>query len=60
MLPVVKQTEANMAKDEKLNHEYLPVAGLLDYRNAAAKLLLGADSKAISEKRVSRAIEINN
>jgi len=32
VLPVVKTVEAQMAGDETLNHEYLPVAGLPDFR----------------------------
>jgi aspartate aminotransferase len=34
-----------------LNHEYLPIAGLATFTSAAAKLILGADSPAIAEKR---------
>ena len=41
-----------MAADQTLNKEYLPVPGLPDYRSAATKLLLGADSPAIAENRV--------
>ncbi len=52
VLPVVRTVEAQMAADQTLNHEYLPVPGLPDYRTAAAKLLLGADSPAIAQNRV--------
>ena len=34
-----------------MNHEYLPIAGLATFTSAAAKLILGADSPALSEKR---------
>lgn len=34
-----------------MNHEYLPIAGLSTFTSAAAKLILGADSPAIAEKR---------
>jgi aspartate aminotransferase, cytoplasmic len=34
-----------------LNHEYLPIAGLATFTSAAAKLILGADSPALAEKR---------
>jgi aspartate aminotransferase len=34
-----------------LNHEYLPIAGLAEFTSAAAKLMLGADSPALTEKR---------
>ena len=52
VLPVVRAVEAQMAADQTLNKEYLPVPGLPDYRSAATKLLLGADSPAIAENRV--------
>ena len=53
MLPVVRVVESQMAADATLNHEYLPVAGLPDFRSAAARILLGSDSAAIAENRVS-------
>jgi aspartate aminotransferase len=34
-----------------LNHEYLPIAGLATFTSAAAKLILGSDSPALTEKR---------
>lgn len=52
MLPVVKTVEAQMAADPTLNHEYLPISGLPDYRTAAVKLLLGSESPAIKDHRV--------
>ncbi|XP_048744308.2 aspartate aminotransferase, cytoplasmic-like [Ostrea edulis] len=52
VLPVVRTVEAQMATDSTLNHEYLPVAGMPDFRNAALKLLLGEDSPALVENRV--------
>ena len=53
VLPVVKVAEVAMVSDPTLNHEYLPVAGLEDFREASCKLLLGADNPAIVENRVS-------
>jgi Aminotransferase class I and II len=38
--------------DQKLDHEYLPIAGLASFTKAAAQLALGADSVHIKEKRV--------
>jgi len=38
-----------MAKDMTLNKEYLPVLGLPAFTQAATKMLLGPDSKAIAE-----------
>ena len=52
VLPVVKQADAILRNDPNLNHEYLPIAGLADFTAAAQKLILGADSPAITEKRV--------
>ncbi|KAL4232392.1 Golgi Transport [Mactra antiquata] len=43
VLPIVRRVEAQMASDPTLNHEYLPVAGLVDFRKAAIKLLLGEE-----------------
>ena len=53
VLPVVRTVEAQLAADPTLDHEYLPVAGLEKFREAAVKLLLGEDSEAILERRVS-------
>lgn len=36
-----------------MDHEYLPIAGNPSYREAAAKLILGANSPAIRENRVA-------
>jgi len=54
VLPVVRSVEAQLATDLTLNHEYLPVAGLPEFRSACARVLLGENSKAICENRVSR------
>ncbi|PSS10803.1 hypothetical protein M430DRAFT_179300 [Amorphotheca resinae ATCC 22711] len=48
VLPVVKKILRN---DPALNHEYLPISGLESFTSAAAKLILGADSPALLEKR---------
>ncbi|GFR59837.1 aspartate aminotransferase [Elysia marginata] len=52
VLPVVSTAELQMANDRTLNHEYLPVAGLPDFRSAALGLLFGSDHKVITENRV--------
>jgi len=52
VLPVVRTVEAQMAADQTLNHEYLPVAGFPDFRKGAIRLLLGDDSPAIAQNRV--------
>ncbi|KAK3730420.1 hypothetical protein RRG08_034742 [Elysia crispata] len=52
VLPVVSTAELQMANDRTLNHEYLPVAGLPDFRTAALRVLFGSDHKVITENRV--------
>ena len=39
--------------DPSIDHEYLPITGLPEYTAAAAKLILGEDSPAIAEGRVT-------
>lgn len=41
-----------MAIDPLLNHEYLPILGLPDFRAAATELCLGKDSIALVQNRV--------
>uniref|UniRef100_A0A069DYX4 Aspartate aminotransferase n=1 Tax=Panstrongylus megistus TaxID=65343 RepID=A0A069DYX4_9HEMI len=48
VLPCVKKAEEMMAKDETLDHEYLPVLGYEPFCKLATKLLLG-DCPKISE-----------
>jgi len=45
------KADALLRDDPTLNHEYLPIAGLATFTSAAAKLILGADSPALAEKR---------
>jgi len=52
VLPVVRTVEAQITADHTLDHEYLPIAGLPDFRTAAARLLLGENCRAIVENRV--------
>ena len=47
MLPVVRTVEQQISYDLTLNHEYLPVLGILEFTAAAVKLALGADSSAV-------------
>ncbi|KAF2019299.1 aspartate aminotransferase [Aaosphaeria arxii CBS 175.79] len=53
VLPVVKKADEKLRNDPNLNHEYLPIAGLADFTSASQKLVLGGDSPAIKEKRVT-------
>ena len=53
VLPVVKKADDIIRSDPDLNHEYLPIAGLADFTSASQKLILGGDSPAIKEGRVS-------
>ena len=47
------QADDILRQDPELNHEYLPIAGLAPFTSAAQKLILGADSPAVKEKRVA-------
>ncbi|KAL2839563.1 pyridoxal phosphate-dependent transferase [Aspergillus pseudodeflectus] len=53
VLPVVKKADDLIRNDPNLNHEYLPIKGLAEYTTAAQKLIIGAQSPAIAENRVS-------
>jgi len=53
VLPVVKQAEEILRSDPELNHEYLPIAGLPAFTAASQKLILGSNSPAIAEKRIT-------
>uniref|UniRef100_A0A3Q3NCS9 Aspartate aminotransferase n=2 Tax=Labrus bergylta TaxID=56723 RepID=A0A3Q3NCS9_9LABR len=52
VLPVVKKVEKIIVHDDRLNHEYLPILGLPEFRSSASKIALGDDSSAIQENRV--------
>ncbi|KAI1887038.1 hypothetical protein AGOR_G00201920 [Albula goreensis] len=52
VLPVVKKVERMIVEDQSLNHEYLPILGLPEFRSSASKIALGEDSPAIRENRV--------
>lgn len=51
VLPVVRQAEKDLALDDSLNHEYLPVLGLPQFTEAAVNLVLGEGNPAIKEGR---------
>ncbi|CAG4920787.1 unnamed protein product [Colias eurytheme] len=51
VLPVVRKMEKQMAADETLLHEYLPVLGLEQFSNLSVSMLLGEDSPALAEGR---------
>ncbi|XP_038208942.1 aspartate aminotransferase, cytoplasmic-like isoform X2 [Zerene cesonia] len=51
VLPVVRKMEKQMAADETLLHEYLPVLGLDQFSNLSVSMLLGEDSPALAEGR---------
>lgn len=53
VLPVVREAERRLALDESQNHEYLPVLGYEPFCSEAIKLLLGENSSAIKEGRVT-------
>ncbi|KAJ3118247.1 Aspartate aminotransferase, cytoplasmic [Phlyctochytrium bullatum] len=51
VLPVVKKAEHQIVNDSSLDHEYLPIDGLRSFTDASARLILGADSPVIRQKR---------
>ncbi|RXG60226.1 hypothetical protein Avbf_07740 [Armadillidium vulgare] len=55
VLPVVRKVEADLTKDETLNHEYLPILGLPELSAAATRIVLGEDSKVLKEGREGKA-----
>uniref|UniRef100_A0A672QPK5 Aspartate aminotransferase n=2 Tax=Sinocyclocheilus grahami TaxID=75366 RepID=A0A672QPK5_SINGR len=52
VLPVVRKVEKMIADDHSLNHEYLPILGLPEFRSSASQIALGEDSPAIKDNRV--------
>eukprot|EP01087_Luapelamoeba_hula_P003836 TRINITY_DN1369_c0_g1_i1.p1 TRINITY_DN1369_c0_g1~~TRINITY_DN1369_c0_g1_i1.p1 ORF type:complete len:476 (+),score=76.56 TRINITY_DN1369_c0_g1_i1:59-1429(+) len=59
VLPVVRKVEAKIAQEARFDKEYLPIEGLADFNTASVKLLYGADSPAISEKRIVKCQSIS-
>lgn len=53
VLPVVRTVESQLACDETLNKEYLPITGMPDLTKNAVNMLLGNGHKMITENRVS-------
>ncbi|KAH9945959.1 aspartate aminotransferase [Epithele typhae] len=53
VLPVVKKATEILVNDPALDHEYLPITGLPEYTSAAARLIFGADSPAVTEDRIT-------
>ncbi|KAG0683760.1 Aspartate aminotransferase, cytoplasmic [Pichia californica] len=52
ILPSVKLAENLILNSKDYNHEYLPINGLPEFTSSAAKVILGNDSKAITEDRL--------
>lgn len=48
-----------MSSDLMLDHEYLPIDGLKSFTEAASRLVLGSESVAITQNRVSHTIVCN-
>ncbi|KAK4485873.1 hypothetical protein RD792_008524 [Penstemon davidsonii] len=53
VLNVVRRAEQMLVNDNSRVKEYLPIVGLADFNKLSAKLILGADSPAIQENRVT-------
>ena len=47
------QAEDILRNDPEVNHEYLPIAGLAQFTSASQKIVFGASSPAVSDKRVA-------
>lgn len=47
------QADEILRSDPNLHHEYLPISGLAEFTSAAQKIILGSDSPAIIDRRVS-------
>ncbi|EGF81930.1 hypothetical protein BATDEDRAFT_19087 [Batrachochytrium dendrobatidis JAM81] len=59
ILPVVKKAERMIIENSSLDHEYLPIDGIRSFAEASARLILGADSPVIREKRYTAAQSIS-
>ncbi|GAY48264.1 hypothetical protein CUMW_110390 [Citrus unshiu] len=53
VLNVVRKAEQQLVNDRSRVKEYLPIVGLAEFNKLSAKLILGADSPAIRENRVT-------
>ncbi|KAL5558814.1 hypothetical protein UlMin_035025 [Ulmus minor] len=53
VLNVVRRAEQQLVNDISRVKEYLPIVGLVEFNKLSAKLILGADSPAIQENRVT-------
>ncbi|GLT48571.1 hypothetical protein SLA2020_221880 [Shorea laevis] len=53
VLNVVRKAEQMLVNDETRVKEYLPIVGLAEFNKQSAKLIFGAESPAIQEKRVA-------
>lgn len=53
VLDVVRRAEQLLANDLSLDKEYLPITGIPEFNDLSAKLILGTDSPAIKENRVT-------
>nr|AIT70260.1 aspartate aminotransferase [Gloiopeltis furcata] len=53
VLPVVRRVEQQLADDPSTTHEYLPQDGLRAFCDASARLILGSNSPALADGRVT-------
>eukprot|EP00741_Cyanophora_paradoxa_P010996 tig00020553_g10630.t1 len=53
VLPVVHKVEEALLHNPAVNHEYLPIDGLADFRKYASQLIFGENSKALAEGRIA-------
>jgi aspartate/tyrosine/aromatic aminotransferase len=59
VLKAVRQAEQLLVADASLNKEYLPIEGLPEFLQHAAKLLFGANHPVLTEKRLAIAQSIS-
>jgi hypothetical protein len=52
-MPFIKKIEKEMASDPNLNHEYIKFLGLDKFNKVVPRLILGEQSPALLEGRVS-------
>lgn len=53
VLPVVQKADKIVSDDPNLNHEYLPIAGLADFRSRAAAVVFGKDASVLKDNKVA-------
>ncbi|KAI7546981.1 PLP-dependent transferase [Hortaea werneckii] len=53
VLPSLREADRRLRDDPDLNHEYQPIAGILDYLAASQRLVFGSNSREIESKQIA-------